>query len=150
MVAAGNVSGISINAKTCSGCRLCEQACTFVHEQEFNPRRARIKVLIDEKEGVNAPLLCSQCKDCISSCNRDALAWDDKVGVVRVDAEKCNNCGLCIDVCPEGAILSDPISKIVNICDLCNGDPECVKWCPEGVLTLIDGSGQKTGPETRV
>ena len=106
--------------------------------------------MINEKEGVNSPLLCSQCKECISTCNRDALAWDDKFGVVRVDAEKCNNCGLCIDACPEGAILSDPISGIVNICDLCNGDPECVKWCPEGVLTLIDGSGAKKQPETRV
>ena len=123
MALAGKASGISINAKTCSGCRMCEQVCVFLHEREFNPRRARIKVLIDEKEGVNAPLLCSQCKTCISTCNRDALAWDDKVGVVRVDAENCNNCGLCIEACEEGAIFTDPISGIVNICDLCNGDP---------------------------
>ena len=89
MALAGKASGISINAKTCSGCRLCEQVCVFFHEREFNPRRARIKVLINEKEGVNAPLLCSQCKACLSTCNRDALSWDDEVGVVRVDAEKC-------------------------------------------------------------
>ena len=34
----------------------------------------------------------------------------------------------------EDAIFLDPVSGIVNICDLCDGDPQCVKWCPEGVL----------------
>ena len=134
MVVSDKTSKISIDHKKCTGCRMCEQICTFFHEREFNPRRARIKVLMREKEGVNAPLLCNQCKTCLSACNRDALSWDEKVGVVRVDAEKCNGCGLCIDACPQAAIFLDPISGIVNICDLCNGDPRCVKWCTEEVL----------------
>lgn len=135
-----SVSGISVNAKTCSGCRMCEQVCVFSHEKEFNPRRSRIKVLINEREGVNAPLLCSQCKECLSSCKRGALSWDEEVGAVRVDAEKCNACGLCIERCEEGAIRVDPITGIVIVCDLCDGDPECVKWCPEEVLSLVGPS----------
>jgi len=131
------VIGISVNAKTCSGCRMCEQVCVFFHESEFNPRRSRIKVLIKEKEGVNAPLLCVQCRKCLESCKRKALSWDDSIGVVRVDMERCNGCGLCIEACDEGAIRTDPVTEKVNICDLCDGDPECVKWCPEGVLGLI-------------
>ncbi|MFC1869136.1 4Fe-4S dicluster domain-containing protein [Thermodesulfobacteriota bacterium] len=149
MTLTGIASGISIHAKTCSGCRMCEQVCVFFHEREFNPRRARIKVLIYEKEGINAPLLCSQCKTCISSCNRDALVWDEKVGVVRVDAEKCNGCGICIDVCEEAAIFMDPITGIVNICDLCEGDPECIKWCPEDVLKPIDAAELKVESENK-
>ena len=108
---------------------------TLSHEGEFNPRRARIRVLIREKEGINAPLICNQCKTCLNVCKRDALFWDEELGVVRVDAEKCNACGLCIKACPQAAIMLDPVSGIVNICDLCNGDPQCVKWCPENVLT---------------
>jgi len=126
---------LTVDAKKCTGCRMCEQACTFFHEGEFNPRRARIKVLVRAREGINAPLVCTQCKKCISVCNRDALAWDEKVGIVRVDAEKCNACGLCIKACEQGAIFLDPISNIVNICDLCDGDPQCAKWCFEKVLT---------------
>ncbi|MFC1867082.1 4Fe-4S dicluster domain-containing protein [Thermodesulfobacteriota bacterium] len=125
---------ISIDHKKCSGCRICEQICVFFHEREFNPRRARIKILMREKEGIYAPLLCIQCKTCISSCNRDALSWDDKVGVVRVDAEKCNGCGLCIAACEQGSISLDPISGIVNICDLCDGNPQCVRWCSQEAL----------------
>lgn len=125
---------ISIDHKKCSGCRMCEQICVFFHEREFNPRRARIKILAREKEGIYAPLLCNQCKTCLSVCNQDALSWDEKLGVVRVDSKKCNNCGLCIDACPQAAIFSDPISGVVNICDLCNGNPQCVKWCQPQVL----------------
>jgi len=125
---------ISIDYKKCIGCRMCELVCVFSRDREFNPRRARIRVLINEREGIYAPLICTQCKECLSVCNRDALSWDEKVGVVRVDAKKCNGCGLCIEACPQGAIFLDPVSGIVNICDLCNGDPQCVEWCTEEVL----------------
>jgi len=134
MVVGERTGRITVDYKRCTGCRMCEQVCVFSREREFNPRRARIGVLINDREGIYAPLLCKQCKTCLSSCNRDALSWDEKVGVVRVDAEKCNGCGLCIEVCPQGAIFLDPVSGIVNICDLCDGDPQCVKWCSEEVL----------------
>ena len=134
MVVGQHTGKISIDYKKCIGCRECEQACVFFREHEFNPRRARIRVLINEREGVYAPLLCNQCKECLSACNRDALSWDEKLGVVRVDVDKCNGCGLCIEVCPQEAIFLDPVTEVVNICDLCNGDPQCVKWCSEGVL----------------
>ena len=136
--------GIRINARTCSGCRMCEQVCVFFHAQEFNPRRSRIKVQIIEKEGVNAPLLCIQCRKCLDKCKREALSWDENIGVVRVDIEKCNGCGLCIEACDEDAIRIDPITGIANICDLCEGDPECVKWCPEDVLELVYPNEQLT------
>jgi len=136
---------LSIDHKKCTGCRVCEQICTFSHEREFNPRRARIKILMREKEGINAPLLCHQCQKCLSACNRDALSWDDLLAVVRVDPEKCNGCGLCIDTCAYAAIFLDPVSGKVNICDLCNGDPQCVKWCTPGVLGFT-GSPRVSSP----
>lgn len=137
MVVAGTTKKITVDHKKCTGCRMCEQVCTLYHEREFNPRRARIKVLMREKEGVNAPLLCNQCQTCLTICKRGALSWDEKEGVVRVNTEKCNACGLCVDACPQAAIFVDPISGIVNICDLCGGDPRCVKWCSEEVLKYM-------------
>ena len=134
MVVARQISKINIDHKRCTGCRMCEQVCVLSREHEFNPRRARIKILMRERDGIYTPLLCNQCRECLSACNRDALSWDEKLGVVRVDAERCNGCALCIDACPQGAIFLDPVSGIVNICDLCNGDPQCVKWCREEVL----------------
>lgn len=128
------MSRITVDYKRCTGCRMCEQVCVFFRERECNPRRARIKILMNESEGLYAPLICNQCKECITVCRRNALYWDGEVGVVRVVAEKCNVCGQCIDACGQGAILLDPVSGIVRICDLCSGDPKCVKWCAENVL----------------
>ena len=134
MIASEGTPKIIVDHKKCTGCRICEQICTLSHERQFNPKRARIKILINEREGVNAPLICIQCKKCLSACKREALSWDEKIGIVRVDKEKCNGCGLCIEACDQGAILKDSISGKVNICDLCNGNPQCVKWCPQEVL----------------
>lgn len=128
------VQKMSVDPKKCSGCRICEQVCVFFHEGEFNPRRARIKILRKEREGIYAPLICNQCKKCIPVCPSEALSWDEKFCVIRVDGNRCTGCGQCIDVCDEAAIFLDPISGVVKICDLCNGDPKCVKWCGEGVL----------------
>jgi Fe-S-cluster-containing hydrogenase component 2 len=134
MAVGEKTGGIKLESERCTGCRICEQVCVFFREQEFNPRRARIRVLCDEKEGVYTPLLCNQCGDCISACSLEALSWDDEAGVVRVDAERCNGCGLCIEACPSDAVFLDPVTGTANICDLCGGDPECVKWCTERAL----------------
>jgi Fe-S-cluster-containing dehydrogenase component len=101
-----------------------------------------------EKEGINAPLLCRQCKQCLSACKRDALSWDEGISVVRVDRDKCNGCGLCIEACAYAAIQKDPVTKKVNICDLCNGDPQCVKWCTAAVLSLTGGVRDASQSET--
>ena len=118
-----------IDHKKCTGCRMCEQICSFSHDKEFNPRAARIRILSKERDGIYAPLLCNQCKVCISACEWDALSWDEAAGVVRVDDRQCVGCGACVDSCPEGATFLDPTANVVRICDLCNGDPQCVKWC---------------------
>ena len=138
---------LTVDAKRCTGCRMCEQACTFFHEGEFNPRRARVKVIVRSREGINAPLVCTQCKTCLDACKRGALTWDEQAGIVRVNAEKCNACALCASACPQGAIMMDPISKTAKICDLCNGDPECAKWCFEKVLKFEQVAEQAAAPE---
>ena len=134
MIAGNRTGKISIDYQKCTGCRICEQVCVFFREHEFNPRRAKIRILCDEKEGLYSPQLCNQCQTCINACQRDALSWNEGTGVVEVNAEKCNGCGICIEACPEVAIFLDPVTGIVNICDLCGGDPECVKWCTEKAL----------------
>ena len=134
-VSEGTINKIHVDHKKCTGCRICGQVCVFFREHEFNPKRARIRILMREKEGIYAPLLCTQCKKCLSACNLDALIWDEHLGIVRVAADVCNGCGVCVTACPEGAIFMDPVSGTANICDICEGDPQCVKWCPEKVLT---------------
>ena len=59
---------------------------------------------------------------------------------VKVDKDKCNGCGWCIEACDYGAIMLHPETKTVYVCDLCKDKPDgpqCVKWCPEEALTVV-------------
>ena len=125
---------IDIDAEKCSGCRICELICSLVHEKEFNPKRARIKVIKQDRIGLSIPTTCNQCKECIPSCPEDAIFWDTAMEIVRVDTGKCTSCGLCLDACELQVVHLDPVTDVALICDLCNGDPQCVKWCPTEAL----------------
>ena len=47
---------------------------------------------------------CKKCKMCLKlGC--PAISWKD--GAVRIDATQCNGCGLCVNLCPFGAIVKE-------------------------------------------
>lgn len=84
-------------------------------------------------------IACRQCEDapCIIACPKECLVQSEKTGFIRVDEEKCNCCGWCIEACSYGAITLNPEKETVIICDQCDGDPQCVEWCPEKALDLV-------------
>ena len=56
--------------------------------------------------------------------------------VIRIDATKCNGCGVCVDSCAEGAIqLVDGKARLVSE-QYCDGLGACLKPCPTGAITL--------------
>jgi Fe-S-cluster-containing hydrogenase component 2 len=81
-------------------------------------------------------------------CTRDALTQDPETGVIHVDAELCDGCAWCIEACDFGAISINPLTKLAEMCDLCEDEdePQCVKWCPKDALELTtpDQRAQKT------
>lgn len=49
----------------------------------------------------------------------------------------CLQCGLCLDVCPTGALTRDGATDAVVVdADSCAGCGACVKVCPFGVLRI--------------
>jgi anaerobic carbon-monoxide dehydrogenase iron sulfur subunit len=127
---------IEVHPDNCRGCRLCEMACSFRHEQECSTAKSRIRILKDSAWAFDCPLLCIHCAEapCIVSCPSEALSRNGITGAVAVDAESCVGCGECITACPLHALYLNGETGTVFKCDLCGGDPECVKWCSHNAL----------------
>jgi len=63
--------------------------------------------------------------------------------IIKIDAEKCNGCGLCIPNCPEGAIqIIDGKARLIS--DLfCDGLGACIGHCPQEAITIEEREAEK-------
>ncbi|UCH31521.1 MAG: 4Fe-4S dicluster domain-containing protein [Candidatus Bathyarchaeota archaeon] len=130
---------LAIDPEKCTGCRLCETACSIHHEKTCSPERARIRVTKWENEGIYIPMVCQQCDIpiCETVCPMQALRRDTKTGALIIDYKLCVGCKLCMQFCPFGGIgVNEETSKIIK-CDLCSGDPVCVKFCKPEALQYL-------------
>ena len=130
-----------VDPEKCTGCRLCENACSLYHEKVSNPSRARIHIVKWEQEGLYIPMVCQQCDNpiCEIVCPMGALKRDEKTGAILINYDLCVGCKLCVMFCPLGGIGIDNNRKILK-CDLCSGDPICVKFCFPEALQFIDAN----------
>ena len=56
--------------------------------------------------------------------------------IIKIDAEKCNGCGLCVDACHEGAIgLVNGKARLLRE-DYCDGLGDCLPACPTGAISF--------------
>jgi Fe-S-cluster-containing hydrogenase component 2 len=69
-------------------------------------------------------------------CPTHAISRDDEEGLVKIDADFCIGCKLCVYACPFGgmALLHGVAAK----CDYCGGNPTCVEVCPRKALEFIE------------
>jgi Fe-S-cluster-containing hydrogenase component 2 len=134
------VKVIEINPEVCTGCRYCENICSFKHTYECAPTRARINVIKFEKRGLFVPMLCEQCEEppCMDVCPTGALHIDPSTKILRIKDAICIGCKVCMIACPFGVIKIDRITKKAIKCDLCEGDPLCVKYCVTGALKYVE------------
>lgn len=53
----------------------------------------------------------------------------------KLDETKCDQCGMCVELCPMGSIKKEAPGHVVGICIKCCG---CVKKCPKEALYFDD------------
>lgn len=59
-----------------------------------------------------------------------------KRDIIRIDEEKCNGCGLCVDACHEGALkIVDGKARLVSE-SYCDGLGACLPDCPTGAISI--------------
>ena len=88
---------LKVSNEKCTGCRACEVACSYHHDEGiFNPRAASLQVCRNEKEGKFSIILygdmpeekregrfpCDLCKDepqplCVRYCRPKAIAIEE-------------------------------------------------------------------------
>ena len=128
--------------KKCTGCKLCELACSVRQEGECNPTQSRIHIIDWNNQGIFLPVFCQQCEDgpCMAACPNNAIYRDYEMDRVMVDYDRCISCKMCISACPFGAIGFDEVRGKIIRCDLCDGDPQCVRFCDSKALSFVDTS----------
>lgn len=74
---------IEVKMEKCTGCRLCELACSAVKTGVFRPRDSRIKVCLVGIPEIPVPVLLDTCDYCFGNpvcipvCLPKALEWKE-------------------------------------------------------------------------
>ncbi len=126
--------------KKCTGCKLCQIACSIKQCGVSNPARSRIRIIDWNNEGIFLPVSCQQCEDapCMAVCPREAIYRDNNLARIAIDFDRCISCKLCVSACPFGAMGFDPERQKIFKCNLCDGDPQCVRFCYPKSLDFVD------------
>ncbi len=111
----------------CDGCLDCEGACCGIY--------GTTRINIREIESSYYPIVCQQCEDapCKAICPTEAIIGKG------IEEDKCIACGLCMMVCPFGAVNVE--NRKAQKCDQCSTreeEPACIKACSKRAISLID------------
>lgn len=74
---------IEVHMEQCTGCRLCELACSAVKTSEFNPRQSHIRVALIDIPEIPVPILLDSCDyclghpACVQVCLPQAIVWKE-------------------------------------------------------------------------
>jgi len=119
---------IKIDHTKCTGCKLCEVACSLQHTEAINPWRSRIRVFIGEEFCL--PVIAGPYTE--AACNAK--------GIVMVDGMEMDGCVVCRASCPVKTAFKEPDTGIPLKCDFCGEppDPQCVRWCEADALTIFN------------
>lgn len=74
---------------------IARHPCLIAHREEAIRERKRVTVTDD----------CVECNFCIDRFECPALYHNQELGRTDIDRLTCSNCGVCLQICPKGAIV---------------------------------------------
>ncbi len=143
---------LEFDIELCTGCRTCEMVCAYEHFHVFNPKKAAIRIRETKKKDLKFEENIDKGDVEVHRnklnlyqadyCNQCGVCVDvcpvDAIsmedGVIQVDEEKCTKCYLCKKECPQNAIFAYNDWYPI-MCDQCGA---CVEECPVDALALYE------------
>jgi len=92
------------------------------HECELQRARREsphYEMMVDSEKCLGDSCGCNRF--CVSSFRCPGLKWNAETGKSEIDEVICCGCGLCVDICPQGAIDRKPLEAILNRDQLTEG-----------------------------
>ncbi|MEA2055938.1 MAG: 4Fe-4S binding protein [Candidatus Thermoplasmatota archaeon] len=90
---------------------------------------------------------CNGCLECEKACSKVQFKTENggKQSAIHIikkgssyEMDVCNQCGLCIDICPVGAITRKKTGVVILDKNTCVGCQACVGFCPSGTMRKSD------------
>lgn len=78
---------------------IARHPCVIAYRDEAIPEKRRVQVTED----------CVECNFCLDRFECPALYHDQNLGRVQINRQICVDCGLCLVVCPKGAIVEERV-----------------------------------------
>jgi anaerobic carbon-monoxide dehydrogenase iron sulfur subunit len=125
---------LKVTPGKCSGCRLCTQICAISHFEEINPKKASLR--IEARFPQPGLFKPHVCTQC-GKCLKvcpEGAIIRRDDGAYIVLKDKCTNCGDCIKVCAPKVIFQHRDLDYVLICDNCF---KCTELCNTGALSIF-------------
>ncbi len=125
-------------ARMCTNCGLCVEHCKGKIIQK--PDADYETIHIDFRNGK-----CEyDCKNCSDVCPTGAIKklslaekQNCRIGLVKLDYEKCTKCGLCAQICPKEAFIHKAGENPEYKANKCIGCGACEKICPSKAIEII-------------
>ena len=77
---------------------IARHPCVIAYREEAIPEKRRVKVTED----------CVECNFCHDRFECPALFNNEELGRTDINRQICVDCGLCLEICPKGAIVEAP------------------------------------------
>jgi indolepyruvate ferredoxin oxidoreductase alpha subunit len=78
---------------------IASHPCPLYYRDDL--KKYQVNVIVDEDA-------CTGCKYCIKMFECPALVFNEARKKVKISSKLCSKCGVCIRVCPQGALIKEP------------------------------------------
>jgi anaerobic carbon-monoxide dehydrogenase iron sulfur subunit len=125
-----------VHHQLCSGCRACLLACSIVNFEKITTALAALR--IEARFPRPGAYLVHLCDQC-GVCLEACPegAISWAGGGLALNEADCSACGVCVEVCPGEVISLDPDAGRPILCTGCG---ECAAICPRDAIELRSGT----------